>query len=153
MLSKNCVGKCSSHKSSLRQPIYSNPSRYQRSIKHRFDGTQHSPSISVSDEQQRLTHIELTNNVNSCETNGLAKSRGEQVRHAVTIRETADCREYVRSMSRDSNSSQLTMMSSLSKGFNEGNNNVTANECPLKTHKSPKAVILGTVDLLPSFLV
>ncbi|XP_029664628.1 pyrokinin-1 receptor-like isoform X2 [Formica exsecta] len=146
MLSKNCVRKCSSHRSSLRQPTYSSLSRYQRSMKHRFDGVQHSPSISISDEQQRLMHIALPNNVNSCEVNGLAKSRSEQqIRPVVAIRETASCREYARSMSRGSDSSQLTMTTSLGKqGLNnEGNNNVATNECPPRIHKSPKAVILG----------
>ncbi|CAL1689313.1 unnamed protein product [Lasius platythorax] len=146
MLSKNCVRKCSSHRSSLRQPTYSSLSRYQRSMKHRFDGVQHSPSISISDEQQRLTHIALANNVNACEVNGLAKSRNneQQIQSVVAIRETAGYREYVRSMSRGSDSSQLTMTTSLSKhGLNnEGNNNVAANDCLLRIHK-PKAVTLG----------
>ncbi|XP_072747698.1 pyrokinin-1 receptor isoform X2 [Anoplolepis gracilipes] len=145
MLSKNCVRKCSSHRSSLRQPNYSSL-RCQKSMTHRFNDVQHSPSMSISDEQQRLTHIALTNNVNSCEVNGLAKSRSEQqIRHVVAIRETVGWREYARSMSRDSNSSQLTMMTSLSKqGFNnEGNNNMTTNECLPRIHRSPKSVTLG----------
>ncbi|XP_070158930.1 pyrokinin-1 receptor isoform X2 [Polyergus mexicanus] len=146
MLSKNCVRKCSSHRSSLRQPTYSSLSRYQRSMKHRFEGVQHSPSISISDEQQRLMHIALPNNVNSCEVNGLAKSRNEQqIRPVVAIRETTSCREYARNMSRGSDSSQLTMTTSLGKqGLNdEGNNNVATNERSPRIHKSPKAVILG----------
>lgn len=149
MLSKNCVGKYSSHRSSLRQQTtYTSLSRYQRSVKHRFDGVQHSPSISISEEQQRLTHIALANNVNS-EVNGSTKSRSEQPR-PVTIREIASYRDYARSMSKGSDSSQLTMTTSLSKQNdlnNEGNNNVAANEC-LRIHKSPKAVTLGSVLVL-----
>lgn len=147
MLSKNCVRKCSSHRSSLRQPTYSSLSRYQRSMK-RFNDAQHSPSISLSDEQQRLMHIALTNNVNSCEVNGFAKSQSEQqVRPVVAIRETTSCREYARSMSRGSDSSQLTMTTSLSKQAlnNEGNNNVATNECLLRIHRSPKAVTLAGI--------
>ncbi|EFN62034.1 Neuropeptides capa receptor [Camponotus floridanus] len=143
MLSKNCVRK--SHRSSLRQPTYSSLSRYQRSMK-RFNDAQHSPSISLSDEQQRMMHIALTNNVNSCEVNGFAKSQSEQqVRTVVAIRETTSCREYARSMSRGSDSSQLTMTTSLSKQAlnNEGNNNVATNECLPRIHRSPKAVTLG----------
>lgn len=150
MLSKNCVRKCSSHRSSLRQPTYSSLSRYQRSMKHRFNDAQHSPSISISDEQQRLMHIALTNNVNSCEVNGFAKSQSEQqVRPVVAIRETTSCREYARSMSRGSDSSQLTMTTSLSKQAlnNEGNNNIATNECLQRIHRSPKAVTLGSVRL------
>ncbi|EZA51023.1 hypothetical protein DMN91_003159 [Ooceraea biroi] len=139
MLPKNCVGKRSSHRSH-RQPTYSSLSRYQRSMKHRFE--HYSPSISISEEQQRLTHIALTN-ANSCGPNGLAKSQSEQQIRPATIiatRETAGCREYVRSMSRGSNSSQITMMTSLN---NEGNNNVAASECLLRIHRSPKGVTLG----------
>lgn len=152
MLSKNCVRKCSSHRSSLRQPTYSSLSRYQRSMKHRFNGVQHSPSISISDEQQRLTHIALANNVNACEVNGLAKSRNneQQIQPVVAIRETAGYREYVRSMSRGSDSSQLTMTTSLSKhGLNNEGNNVAANDCLLRIHK-PKAVTLGRSALVLS---
>lgn len=147
MLSKNCVRKCSSHRSSLRQPTYSSLSRYQRSMKHRFNDAQRSPSISISDEQQRLMHIALANNVNSCEVNGFTKSQSEQqMRSVVAIRETTSCREYARSMSRGSDSSQLTMTTSLSKqALNEGNNNVATNECLLRIHRSPKAVTLGSV--------
>lgn len=148
MLSKNCVRKCTSHRSSLRQPTYSSLSRYQRSVKHRFNDVQNTPSISISDEQQRLMHIALTNNANSCEVNGLAKSQNEQQMHpVVAIRETTGCQEYARSMSRGSDSSQLTMTTSLSKQAlnNEGNNNVATNECLLRIHKSPKAVTLGSV--------
>ncbi|KAL6426354.1 hypothetical protein ACFW04_009102 [Cataglyphis niger] len=148
MLSKNCVRKCSSHRSSLRQPTYSSLSRNQRSMKHRFDGVQHSPSISISDEQQRLMHIAPANNINSYEVNELTKSRSEQqIRPIAALKETASCREYARSMSRGSDSSQLTMTTSLSKqGLNnEGNNNVAMNECPPRIHKSPKAVILAGI--------
>jgi len=154
MLPKRCVRKCSSHRSNRRQPIYSSLSRCQRSMRHRFDDTQHSPSISVSDEQQRLTHIVLAN-ANSCDSNGLAKSRSEQqVRpvNATAVKESAGRPEYARSVSRSSNSSQLTMMTTLSKqALNEGNHNNAASECLLKIHKSPKAVTLGSVSLLLPF--
>lgn len=147
MLPKYCVRKFSSHKGNCRQPTYSSLSRYQRSMRHRFDDAQHSPSISVSDEQQRLTHIALAKS-NFCEPNGFAKSLNEQeVRPniAAAIRNTAGCRDYTRRVSRDSDCSQLTVMTSLSKqGLNnEGNNN--ANECLLRIHRSPKAVTLGSV--------
>jgi len=141
MLPKNCVRKRSSHRSH-RQRTYTSLSRYQRSMKHRFE--HYSPSISVSDEQQRLTHIALTK-ANSCEPNGFAKSRSEQQIRSATSKETAGCREYTRSASRGSDTSQVTMMTSVSKQalHNEGNNNVAANECLLKIRKSPKAVTLG----------
>lgn len=156
MLPKRCIRKCSSHRNSRQQPIYSSLSRCQRSMRHRFDDTQHSPSISVSDEQQqRLTHIVLAN-ANSCEPNGLAKSQNEQqVRPVATtaVKESASRPEYARSMSRSSNSSQLTMMTTLSKQAlnNEGNHNNAASECLLKQHRSPKAVTLGSVPLLLPF--
>lgn len=147
MLPKYCIRKFSSHKNNRRQPTYSSLSRYQRSMRHRFDDVQHSPSISVSDEQQRLAHIALAN-ANSCESNGFAKSQKEQEGQsniAAAIRETVGCRDYTRRISKDSDSSQLTMMTSLSKqGLNnEGNNN--ANECLLRIHKSSKAVTLGNI--------
>ncbi|XP_071647909.1 pyrokinin-1 receptor isoform X1 [Temnothorax longispinosus] len=141
MLPKYCIRKFSSHKSNRRQPTYTSLSRYQRSMRHRFDDAQHSPSISVSDEQQRLTHIAL--NANSCGPNGLAKSQREREGRSnitATMRETVGCRDYTRRVSRDSDSSQLTVMTSLSKqGLNnEGNNNT--NECLLRIHRSPKAL-------------
>lgn len=152
MLPKQCVRKCSSHRSSPRRPTYSSLSRYQRSLRYRMDEIQPSPSISVSDEQQqhqqRSSHLGLAK-TNSCELNGLA-SHGEQQARAVyqaAIREIAG-REYARSMSRSSDTSQLTMMTSISKhGLNEGNNNVAANECLLGRHHSSKAVTLGNVCL------
>lgn len=138
MLPKNCVRKRSSR--SHRQPTYSSLSRYQRSMRHRFE--HYSPSISVSDEQQRLTQIALTN---ANEPNGLAKS-GSDVRPAAAIA-TTEAAGYMRSVSRGS--SQMTMMTSLSKQAlnNEGNNN--ANECLLSIHRSPKAVTLGSASLSP----
>lgn len=146
MLPKQCVRKCSSHRSSPRRQTYSSLSRYQRSLRYRMEDIQPSPSISVSDEQQqqqqqqRSSHLGLAN-ANSCELNGLA-SRGEQ-----QTRETGG-REYARSMSRGSDTSQLTMMTSISKqGLNEGNNNVAANECLLRIHRSSKAVTSGNVCL------
>lgn len=153
MLPKRCIRK--SHRGDRRQPIYSSLSRCQRSMRHRNDDTQHSPSISVSDEQQRLTHIMLAK-ANSCQPNGLAKSRSEQQVRPVTataVKESARRPEYARSMSRGSNSSQLTMMTTLSKQDvnNKSNNNNTASECLLKIHKSPKAVTLGSVSLLLFF--
>jgi len=140
MLPKYCIRKFSSHKIIRRQPTYSSLSRYQRSIRHRFDDAQHSPSVSISDEQQRLTHIALAN-TNFCEPNGLVKSQNEQEGQPA-IKETVGCRDYTRRVSRDSDCSQLTMMTTLSKqGLNsEGNNN--ANEW---IQRSPKAVTLGSV--------
>jgi len=146
MLPKYCIRKFSSHKSNRRQPTYSSLSRYQRSMRHRFDDAQHSPSISVSDEQQRLTHIALAH-ANSCEPDGFTKSQNEREGRSA-IRETVSCRDYTRRVSRDSDCSQLTMITSLSKqGLNESNNN--ANECLLRIHRSPKAVTLGSVCLHP----
>ncbi|KAG5318057.1 CAPAR protein, partial [Pseudoatta argentina] len=143
MLPKYCIRKFSSHKVIRRQPTYSSLSRYQRSIKHRFDDAQHSPSVSISDEQQRLTHIALAN-TNFCEPNGLVKSQNERERQPA-IKETVGCRDYTRRVSRDSDCSQLTVMTTLSKqGLNnEGNNN--ANECLLRIQRSPKAVTLAGI--------
>lgn len=145
MLPKYCIKKFSSHKVIRRQPTYSSLSRYQKSIRHRFDDAQHSPSISVSDEQQRLTHIALAN-TNFCEPNGLVKSQNERKEQSA-IKETVGCRDYTRTVSRDSDCSQLTTMTTLSKqGLNnEGNNNT--NECLLRIHRSPKAVTLGNICL------
>ncbi|KYN30205.1 PREDICTED: neuromedin-U receptor 2-like isoform X2 [Trachymyrmex cornetzi] len=141
MLPKYCIRKFSSHKVIRRQPTYSSLSRYQRSIRHRFDDAQHSPSISISDEQQRLTNIALAN-TNFCEPNGLVKSQNEREERP-EIKETVGCRDYTRRVSRDSDCSQFTTMTTLSKqGLNnEGNNN--ANECLLRIQRSPKAVTLG----------
>lgn len=61
-----------------------------------------------------------------------------------------NCREFGRSMSRGSNSSQLTLMTSINKSVNEGNNNVTAtcaNVCLLKTPRPPRAVGFGNLLL------
>ncbi|XP_014472059.1 PREDICTED: neuromedin-U receptor 2-like isoform X2 [Dinoponera quadriceps] len=143
MLPKRCVRKCSSQRSSPRRPTYSSLSRCQRSLKYRIDDIQPSPSISVSDEQQRSSHFGAPANANSCELNGLASRAGEtRAVHQPANREIGGYRECARSMSRGSDSSQLTMMTSISK-LNEATNNVGANECLLKIHRSPKAVTLG----------
>lgn len=146
MLPKYCIRKCSSHKNNPRRPTYSSLSRYQRSLRYRIDDIQHSPSISVSDEQQRPMHVGLAN-ANSCELNGLALRKEQQVQSvsSAATKETG-CQEYTRSVSRDSNCSQLTIMTSTSRqGLKEGNNNV--DECLLRTHRSPKTVTLGSLHL------
>ncbi|XP_043520042.1 pyrokinin-1 receptor-like isoform X1 [Frieseomelitta varia] len=127
MLSNHCGRKWSSRKSVPRQPTYSSLSRYARSTLRQTDDRQNSPSVSVSEDNQKLRMT------NTTELNGL-NDRKEQDRPG----STTNRREFGRSVSRGSNSSQFTLMSSVSRSFNEGNNNVTATY----VQKSPRTVTL-----------
>ncbi|CAL7934091.1 unnamed protein product [Xylocopa violacea] len=144
MLSNHCGRKWSSRKSLPRQPTYSSLSRYPRSAFRQADDRQNSPSISVSDDNQKLTSIARA--TNTTELNGLTERKDQEQNRIVSTVNRANNREFVRSMSRSSNSSQLTMMTTISKSFNEGNNNLPAtcvNECLLKIQRPPRTVTLG----------
>ncbi|KAF3423485.1 hypothetical protein E2986_10614 [Frieseomelitta varia] len=133
MLSNHCGRKWSSRKSVPRQPTYSSLSRYARSTLRQTDDRQNSPSVSVSEDNQKLRMT------NTTELNGL-NDRKEQDRPG----STTNRREFGRSVSRGSNSSQFTLMSSVSRSFNEGNNNVTATY----VQKSPRTVTLGKCNVV-----
>ena len=144
MLSNHCGRKWSSRKSVPRQPTYSSLSRYPRSAR-QADDRQNSPSISVSDDNQKLT-TSIRRTTISSDLNGSAERKNQENRSKMN--RINHHREYGRSMSRGSNSSQLTLMTSISKSFNEGNNNVAAacvNECLLKIQSPPRAVTLGII--------
>lgn len=144
MLSNHCGRKWSSRKSVPRQPTYSSLSRYPRSAR-QADDRQNSPSISVSDDNQKLT-TNLRRPTVSSDLNGSVERKGQENR--TKMNRINHHREFGRSMSRGSNSSQLTLMTSISKSFNEGNNNVAAacvNECLLKIQSPPRAVTLGKI--------
>ncbi|XP_076766318.1 pyrokinin-1 receptor [Xylocopa sonorina] len=144
MLSNNCGRKWSSRKSLPRQPTYSSLSRYPRSAFRQADDRQNSPSISVSDDNQKLTCIARA--TNTTELNSLTERKDQEQNRIVSTVNRANNREFARSMSRSSNSSQLTMMTTISKSFNEGNNNLPAtcvNECLLKIQRPPRTVTLG----------
>lgn len=139
MLSNHCGRKWSSRKSIPRRPTYSSLSRYPKSSCKRVDEHHSSPSISVSDENQKLT-------ANTVQTTIANESNGTSTRrdHRQTSEGIRKARDYGRSVSRGSNSSQLTLMTSISKGYNEGNNNVTAacvNECLLKIQRPTRAAV------------
>ncbi|XP_017877673.1 uncharacterized protein LOC108623591 isoform X2 [Ceratina calcarata] len=136
MLSNHC-----GRKSVPRQPTYSSLSRCPRSTFRQTDDRQNSPSISVSDDNQKLC---LTRTTNVSELNGCMERNGHE--RLSGSRVNRGSREYGRSASRGSNSSQLTTMTTISRGFNEGNNNVAVghvNECLLKIRRPPRAVTLG----------
>ncbi|XP_043580467.1 pyrokinin-1 receptor-like [Bombus pyrosoma] len=130
MLPNHCGRKWSSRKSVPRQPTCSSLSRYARSTFRQTDDRQNSPSISVSDDNQKLR---TTNTINGRKDNRRNQSNcvANKINH----------REYSRSVSRGSNSSQFTLMSSVSKSFNEGNNNVTATYVNIQ--RAPRVVTLG----------
>ncbi|CAD1469932.1 unnamed protein product, partial [Heterotrigona itama] len=119
MLSNHCGRKWSSRKSVPRQPTYSSLSRYARSTLRQADNRQNSPSISVSEDNQKLRMTNTTELNGSNDRKENEKDRSD----STTVNKTSH-REFARSMSRGSNSSQFTLMSSVSKSFNEGNNNV-----------------------------
>ncbi|XP_034173987.1 pyrokinin-1 receptor [Osmia lignaria lignaria] len=144
MLSNHCGRKWSSRKSVPRQPTYSSLSRYPRSTR-QADDRQNSPSISFSDDNQKLT-TSIRRTTISSDLNGSAERKNQENRSKMN--RINHHREYGRSMSRGSNSSQLTLMTSISKSFNEGNNNVAAacvNECLLKIQSPPRAITLGII--------
>lgn len=142
MLSNHCGRKWSSRKYVPRQPTYSSLSRYRRSTFRQTDDRQN--STSVSDDNQRLTAARATN---TTDLNGLNERMDQEQQNRSSTRvKKVNNREFGRSISRGSNSSQLTVMTSISKSFNEGNNNMAAicvNECLFKIQKPSKAVTLG----------
>ncbi|KAK9302921.1 hypothetical protein QLX08_005193 [Tetragonisca angustula] len=131
MLSNHCGRKWSSRKSVPRQPTYSSLSRYARSTLRQADDRQNSPSMSISEDNQKLRMT------NTTELNGLNDRKKQDPSDSTTACKT-NRREFGRSVSRGSNSSQFALMSSVSRSFNEGNNNVTATY----VQKSPRTVTL-----------
>lgn len=137
----NCCGKWSSQKSKPRRPTYSSLSRYPKSTFRQTDDHQNSPSISVSDDNQKLTSIVRISNMT--EYNGLTEPKKDNERNLPdsTMNKIIN-REYERSVTRGSNSSQFILMTNV----NEGNNNMTAtyvNDCLLNIQKSPRTLTLG----------
>ncbi|XP_076173939.1 pyrokinin-1 receptor [Ptiloglossa arizonensis] len=143
MLSNHCGWKWSSRKSVPRQPTYSSLSRYPRTVTRQATDRQNSPSISVSDDNQRPSNT--TRTTVSTELNGLPEQK-DQGKRPVSKVNGINNREYGTSLSKGSNTSQLTLMTSIDKSFNEGNNNVASgcvNECLLKIQNSARTVTLG----------
>ncbi|XP_017796506.1 PREDICTED: neuromedin-U receptor 2-like [Habropoda laboriosa] len=142
MLSNHCGRKWSSGGPVPRRPTYSSLSRYSRSTFKQTDDRQNSPSISVSDDNQKLTNVSRP--TNATEMNGLTERKNHEQNSRLGSRvNRMNKREFGRSISRGSNSSQLTLMTSISKSYNEGNNNVAAacvNECLLKIQRPPRSV-------------
>ncbi|XP_061929483.1 pyrokinin-1 receptor isoform X3 [Apis cerana] len=137
----NCCGKWSSQKLEPRRPTYSSLSRYPKSTFKQTDDHQNSPSISVSDDNQKLTSIVRISNMT--EYNGLTEPKKDNERNLPdsTMNKIIN-REYERSVMRGSNSSQFILMTNV----NEGNNNMTAtyvNDCLLNIQKSPRTLTLG----------
>lgn len=148
MLSNHCRRMWSSQKSVPRQPTYSSLSRYTRSITRQADDFQNSRSISVSGDHQKLTNVPRT--TNSSNQNELMPLKDQNSRPIPKVNRIS-CREYERSISRGSNSSQLTLMTSINKGVNEDNNNVAvacANACLLKISRPPRADTFGNFLIL-----
>ncbi|XP_003492463.2 pyrokinin-1 receptor [Bombus impatiens] len=132
MLSNHCG---SSRKSVPRQLTYSSLSRYARSTFRQTDDRQNSPSISISDDNQKLR------TTNTTELIGLNDRKNNGRNQSDSVANKINHREYSRSVSRGSNSSQLTLMSSVSKSFNEGNNNLTATYVNIQ--RASRVVTLG----------
>ncbi|XP_076226895.1 pyrokinin-1 receptor [Nomia melanderi] len=131
MLSNRC-----GRKSVPRQPTYSSLLKYPRSTIRKTDDRQNSPSISVSDDNQKMTSVGWP--TMSTDLNSLPK---EQENRQVTKVSRIHGHEYERTVSRRSNFSQLMLMTSISKNFSEGNNNVgmsCVNECLLKIQRPPR---------------
>lgn len=135
----NCCGKWSSQKP--RRSIYSSLLRYPRSIFRQTDDHQNSPSIFISDDNQKLTGIVQISNMT--EYNGLTEPKKDNKRKlSDSTMNKINNHEYKRSVSRESNSNQFILMTTV----NEGNNNMAAtymNECLLNIQKSPRTLTLG----------
>ncbi|XP_054003341.1 pyrokinin-1 receptor-like isoform X1 [Hylaeus anthracinus] len=137
MLSNNCGW--STRKSVPRQPTYSSLSKYPRIVTRQADGRQCSSSISFSDDNHKSSNATRTM---STELNGLPERKHRSMVNRM------NSQDYERSISRGSSASQVTLMTTISNGFNEGNNNVTAacaNDCLLKSQSPAKGVTLGVL--------
>ncbi|XP_076629629.1 pyrokinin-1 receptor [Colletes latitarsis] len=140
MLSNHCGWKWSSRKSVPRQPTYSSLSRYPRTVTRQADDRQNSTSISLSDDNQNPSNAARTT---TTELNGFPERKDQDHRSKAS---RINSREYGRSVSRGSSTSQLTLMTSIGKSFNEGNNNVAAacvNDCLLRIQRPARAVTFG----------
>ncbi|XP_076477144.1 pyrokinin-1 receptor isoform X2 [Bombus vancouverensis nearcticus] len=123
MLSNHCG---SSRKSVPRQLTYSSLSKYARSTLRQ---------ISISDDNQKLR------TTNTTELIGLNDRKNNGRNQSDSMANKINHREYNRSVSRGSNSSQLTLMSSVSKSFNEGNNSLIATYVNIQ--RASRIVTLG----------
>ncbi|XP_012276499.1 pyrokinin-1 receptor-like [Orussus abietinus] len=143
MLSQHCGGR-SSQKGSPRRPTYSALSHYPRSTIRRTN--QLSASISVSDETQRLAPTNSPKSVAEEQPVVKDQERKDPPEGTPATKESTP-RENRNHRSRgSSNSSQVTVMTSVSKGGSEGNNNVGGaciNDCLPKSHRPGKTVTLG----------
>lgn len=154
MLSKHCGKKWSSHKTSPKRPTYSSLTKCQKSTMRRVNehNRHHRPhnnhsidsrSLSVSEENQKLTN---PNDIGLSMRNHTKETREDQATPVSNEINQADRRDIGWSLSTGSNSSQLTVMTTISKGINEGNNNLPVsciNKCLLKIQRPPKTIALG----------
>ncbi|XP_053980682.1 pyrokinin-1 receptor-like isoform X2 [Hylaeus volcanicus] len=109
MLSNNCGW--STRKSVPRQPTYSSLSKYPRIVTRQADGRQCSSSISFSDDNHKSSNATRTM---STELNGLPERKHRSMVNRM------NSQDYERSISRGSSASQVTLMTTISNGFNEG---------------------------------
>ena len=140
MLSKHCGRKMP--KPSPLRPTYSSPSRYPRTAVHHVD-FHRSASVSVSEERQRLSN-------NDQRQSSSEPSSDKEQKKSLVVADSNTNRNHppiCRNISRgSSNSSQVTIMTTLGKTYSDGNNkeSLYVDEVSLKPYHRPlKAVTLG----------
>lgn len=138
MLAKHCGNRLQT--SSPLQRTYTSLSRHPRSTFHRVDSRK---SGSVSEEHQQLTNFDQRKNSMKFKS-GMERTNCQLVTNSKT---NGTHPEIVRNGSRASNSSQITVMTTIGKVSNEGNNNsetVYVDESTLRVHHRPlQTVTLG----------
>ena len=149
MLSKHCGRRL--EKASPLRPTYSSLSRYPRSALHHVDSHK-SASVSVSYENQRLSNNDQRQS--SSEPSSEKEEKKSQV--AGDSKTNGNHPGICRNGSRgSSNSSQVTVMTTVGKSFNEGNNNsetTYVDECSLRIQPRPlKSVTLGKFNPFNTF--
>ncbi|XP_051171605.1 pyrokinin-1 receptor-like [Leptopilina boulardi] len=141
MLAKHCGNRLQT--SSPLHRTYTSLSRHPRSTFHRVDSHK-SASVSASEENQQLSTFDQRKNSIKCCNSGIERKNSQIV---VISKINGSHPEIMRNGSRASNTSQVTVMTTIGKGSNEGNNNsetVYVDESTLRVHHRPlQTITLG----------
>ncbi|XP_043478846.1 pyrokinin-1 receptor-like [Leptopilina heterotoma] len=144
MLAKHCGNRLQT--SSPLQRTYTSLSRHPRSTFHRVDSRKSGSVLSSEENQQQLSNFDQRRNSTKYQS-GIERKNSQLI---VISKTNGSHPEIVRNGSRASNSSQVTVMTTIGKGINEGNNNsetLFIDESSLRVHHRPlQTVTLGILS-------
>lgn len=145
MLAKHCGNRL--HTSSPLQRTYTSFSRHPRSTFNCVDSRRSGSLLSSEENHQQLSNFDQRRNF----TKYQSEIRRKNSQLIVISKTNGSHPEIVRNGSRASNSSQVTVVTTIEKGNNEGNNNsetLFIDESSLRVHHRPlRTVTLGKLFL------